>query len=566
MANFNGTANSDFIHVSGDGLSGKGHKIALATNLADTIDVSQGGDDNIHSGDGDDTIVFGAAFTGKDKIDGQGGANDTVTLNGNYAAGVTFGAATMVNVEKLTVAAGNNYKLKTDEATIVSHGTMTFDASALGSANTLSLDASKENNGTLIVMGGAGDDVVKGGNWANGYHFEGGGHDTAVGGIGADGFYMAGAFDANDRLNGGGGIFDTLFLDGNYGGGVRFKAHTLENCANVTLAAGHNYKLITHENTVATAITFDAHALGAGNKFTLDASAETTGTVTVTAGAGDDALTGGNAGNVFTMTGGGNDTVKGGAGHDQFNFNGVFTLGDHIDGGGTGATDDLLIIGAVGPQSMTLGAANVAHIGTLQINGGAYTITAQDDLVAAGKTMTVTMFTGSDALSFDGSAETNGAYILDGGSANDVLKGGSGNDTFKGRGGHDAITLGGGADSVAYSAVAESTGTGYDTVTGFDFSANDKFDMPAAVGAVDTKIGSGFLDAPTFDANLATATSGKLAIGHAVIFTPDSGNLAGHTFLVIDANGSAGYQAGADYVIELAGAVHVNNADGTDFT
>ena len=31
----------------------------------------------------------------------------------------------------------------------------------------------------------------------------------------------------------------------------------------------------------------------------------------------------------------------------------------------------------------------------------------------------------------------------------------------------------------------------------------------------------------------------------------DAGDLAGQTFLVVDANGEAGYQAGADYVIQL---------------
>ncbi len=36
-----------------------------------------------------------------------------------------------------------------------------------------------------------------------------------------------------------------------------------------------------------------------------------------------------------------------------------------------------------------------------------------------------------------------------------------------------------------------------------------------------------------------------------MIFTPDLGTLAGDHFLVVDANGVAGYQAGQDLVIEL---------------
>ena len=36
-----------------------------------------------------------------------------------------------------------------------------------------------------------------------------------------------------------------------------------------------------------------------------------------------------------------------------------------------------------------------------------------------------------------------------------------------------------------------------------------------------------------------------------MLFQADGGDLAGLTFLVVDANGVAGYQAGSDYVIQL---------------
>jgi hypothetical protein len=42
-----------------------------------------------------------------------------------------------------------------------------------------------------------------------------------------------------------------------------------------------------------------------------------------------------------------------------------------------------------------------------------------------------------------------------------------------------------------------------------------------------------------------------------VLFTPDGGNLAGHTFLVVDVNGAAGYQAGQDYVFQLDSGTHL---------
>lgn len=39
----------------------------------------------------------------------------------------------------------------------------------------------------------------------------------------------------------------------------------------------------------------------------------------------------------------------------------------------------------------------------------------------------------------------------------------------------------------------------------------------------------------------------------AVLFTPDSGTLSGHTFLIVDINGTAGYQASADLVADITG-------------
>ena len=50
-----------------------------------------------------------------------------------------------------------------------------------------------------------------------------------------------------------------------------------------------------------------------------------------------------------------------------------------------------------------------------------------------------------------------------------------------------------------------------------------------------------------------------------MIFTPTSGTLAGNTFLVIDANGVAGYQPGADFVIQLTNVVNLTNLSTWNF-
>jgi len=71
----------------------------------------------------------------------------------------------------------------------------------------------------------------------------------------------------------------------------------------------------------------------------------------------------------------------------------------------------------------------------------------------------------------------------------------------------------------------------------------------AVIGAVTF----GALSQASFDSDLAAAV-GALPGGQALLFQPDSGDLAGETYLVVDQNGSTGYQSGQDLVIHLLNA------------
>ena len=51
----------------------------------------------------------------------------------------------------------------------------------------------------------------------------------------------------------------------------------------------------------------------------------------------------------------------------------------------------------------------------------------------------------------------------------------------------------------------------------------------------------------------------------AAYYTPDSGDLAGTIFLVVDANGIAGYQEGEDYVFALSGTTLADLTGHTGF-
>jgi Ca2+-binding RTX toxin-like protein len=164
--------------------------------------------------------------------------------------------------------------------------------------------------------------------------------------------------------------------------------------------------------------------------------------------------------------------------------------------------------------------------------------------------------TTTDSLVFNGSAETDGHYNIVGGAGNDTFTGGNAADTMNGNGGHDVFV---------YQDVSQSTGISHDKIVGFDATA-EKFDLDVTVTGINTAFSGGKLTTANFDANLTAAvTAAHLAAGHAVLFTATSGGLAGHTFLVVDANGAAGYQAGQDYVMEISAGTHLAGLSTGDF-
>jgi hypothetical protein len=70
--------------------------------------------------------------------------------------------------------------------------------------------------------------------------------------------------------------------------------------------------------------------------------------------------------------------------------------------------------------------------------------------------------------------------------------------------------------------------------------------------SIDAAVTTGSLSTASFDTDLAADVgAAQLGAHHAMLFTANAGTLSGHTFLVIDANGTAGYQASADYVIDV---------------
>jgi hypothetical protein len=221
---------------------------------------------------------------------------------------------------------------------------------------------------------------------------------------------------------------------------------------------------------------------------------------------------------------------------------------DRVDGG---AGTDTLSLGGDYSGGLQLEADTVRNVEKIQFAAGnSYVLATADGTVAAGQTLTVNggKLGATNTLVFDGSAETDGRFSF---------TGGGGSNTFTGGKGADQIAAGTGSDVVRYTAASQSTSAAYDTVSGFD-AAVDRFFVWSGVTGVDAPVVMGKLSTATFDTDLAAAMDGAhLLAHHAALFTASTGTLAGAQFVVVDANGSAGYQAGDDLAVRVTAPTNI---------
>ena len=182
--------------------------------------------------------------------------------------------------------------------------------------------------------------------------------------------------------------------------------------------------------------------------------------------AADNLLAGGAANDFLLLQDGGEDMALGGDGNDVLYFGTALSPGDVADGGE--GRDALVLQGNV---TVTLGDANLVGIESLSIQSGANTrfgdtannfydfdVTTADGNVAAGLQLIVnaqSLRSGED-FTFDGSAETDGRFLVYGGHGVDDLTGGDGVDVFffEGQrwGPDDRVDGGDGRDSLVISA------------------------------------------------------------------------------------------------------------------
>ena len=490
----------------------------LVGNAGNNVVTVRDGSDAVNGGLGTDRLIVDyhlatGAVTGNStsNFHEAGGSRLVSITDGTFE---NFTVLTGSGADTLTVGNGDNIINAGSGANTITAGNGVNSITGGSGADTITagdggnfIDA---GNGTNTITSGGGNDVI----------LTGTGADTIVSGGGADTITLRGGSDnvksgaGNDRLIVDYSASTTAVIGGITGGnlGTGYTGHLADSAGN----------LVDFVSTETFAIT-----TGGGNDV-------------VTTGAGNDTLNGG-GGNDILRPGAGNDTVNGGAGNEYINFVDHLTAADKIDGGA--GNDTVALTGDyIGANAMIFNATTMVNVEKLSLGAGhSYTLTSNNATVASGKTLTINGSTlgASDVLTFSGAAETNGHFIIIGGKGSDKLTGGALSDTF------------------TYTSAAQSTSTHYDMINGFNF-ANDIFDIPGAAGTItgiNTKVTSGSLSASSLDANLASAiSSSRLGAHHAVLFTPNGGTLSGQTFLVVDLNGMAGYQAGADLVIRMNGA------------
>jgi Ca2+-binding RTX toxin-like protein len=544
-----------------------GNDVLTGDDLGHAFLMMQGGNDTVTGGAGNDVFYFGGAFTGADKVNGGAGDRDVVVLQGNYA--LTLSNTNLAGIEILSLQSGANssfgdtannlydFDLTMADGNVAAGQQLVVDAQSLGVGEDFTFNGSAEHDGSFVVYGGRGVDSIKGGDGNDAFLFS-----SANG---------SSTFSDQDKIDGRGGAQDVLILEGSVS--VRFKPATLTSVETIVLHSNNGrgyayYNLMPDDgNLGAATLTVDGSALRYGESLMFYGYNEMEGRFDITGGASNDYLFGGHGSDSF-HPGLGNDYLNGLEGGDNFYFpliNGVgtFSAADHVDGGangvGGGQISDVLYLS--GRLSVNFNAGTISNIEEIRLASADgkpnayYNFQMKDGNVAAGATMTVS---GQDlrfgeALMFYGQNETDGSFVLEGGASNDYLIGGRGADVLQGNGGRDYLKGNAGADLYLLSNYSVggpiSSSTSFDTIVGFDRREDH-------IGGVEVTsfggdVNQGRLAQASFDQDLAAAMNGVLGSHQAALFTPDQGDYAGRTFLLIDGNQQAGYQAGADYVVEL---------------
>ena len=284
-ASFNGSAENDGTFSFRDGINDDNFS---GGQLGDVFLNAGGGSDIFQGQGGDDTFYMYGNLDFADTVLG-GTGRDGVILSGDYSGGVTFDMFTLSGIEYLSTYDGFDYMIKTDDATVGPNKTFDVYASYLSAAHHIVFDGSAETDGSFNFYDGFGDDTFVGGAGKDYLDAHNGGNDSFYGGAGNDHVSFFDAYTTEDFYDGGTGS-DSVYLYGDFAGGLTLGSDQFMNVESITLGPGHSYNVTTLDSLVASgkSIAFDTYWSEAGENFVFDGSAETDGWFRLTGGNGDD--------------------------------------------------------------------------------------------------------------------------------------------------------------------------------------------------------------------------------------------------------------------------------------
>jgi Ca2+-binding RTX toxin-like protein len=367
----------------------------------DGNDIITGGNDNslINGGAGNDIIVAGGVLN---EIDG-GDGNDVI-----HALGTAHGGAGNDVIES-----GNRFG---------------------GDGDDLLIASNDQPNSRPTLSGEDGNDRLY-----FGYHFQSSptfGVPHAIGGAGVDALILQGDYVGSNGL--GYGLYDGIVTDIEI---LRLlsAADNSYNLANP--AANYHYVFALDDSVVETGETFlvDASELRAAEFVKFDGSAETSGTLDLRGGAGNDVLIGG-GGNDNLTSGMGTDAISGGAGRDGIYVGSWLEYSDVVDGGADSDTlalqgdyaAGIFLSNVMNVEVIALLSGSDPRFGDIAGNAYDYVVVPTESNVPAGQMMTVIatgLLPGED-LTFNGFHENDGGFRIFTGRGTDNLTGGGGTDGF----------------------------------------------------------------------------------------------------------------------------------------